>query len=272
MLDIYYVYLLLDPLKFYQPFYIGKGKDKRASYHLKEKKDRTDNLHKYNTIQKIRNQGLEPAIMIWADNLSEDQAYDLEESLIQRFGRRQFDQDGILTNICISNRPPSAKGRKYDTPYSESRRQKIGAANQGFNPNKKAKSYEDYLTKVERCKSMTEKRVKEGKHRTDYTVTEETRKKQSIAKTGKVCKDRNNMWGKKHKPESIELMRQNRQPKVIKDEVYHYVLTDPQGGSYTTKNLFYFGQKHSLNSRELRRISKPENHHRRHKGWAVRRQ
>jgi len=171
----------------------------------------------------------------------------------------------------LKGKPSGRKGIKVG-PMGEERKRKIGIKNSGFNPNRGPKTPEEYAKSIERCRAMTAKRVAEGKVRTDYTTSDETRHKQSIAKKGKNCGENHHMWGKKHRPESLELMRKNRKPKVIKDEIYQYEITDPQGNKYITKNLFYFGQTHNLNPRELRRLSKPENSHRLHRGWSIRRQ
>jgi len=171
----------------------------------------------------------------------------------------------------LKGKPSGRKGIKT-RPMSDEVKRKIGLKNKGFNSNKGPKTAEEYAQRVAHCREMTLKRIAEGKCRTDYRVSDDTRHKQSLAKKGKTCGENNNMWGKKHRPESLELMSKNRKPKVVKDEDCQYELVDSQGYKHITCNLFYFAQMHNLNSRELRRLSKPENHHRRHKGWAVRRQ
>lgn len=52
MSNIFYVYILRNPLKENIPFYVGKGKDRRCFQHLKDGKHK--NKHKYNTIKQIR--------------------------------------------------------------------------------------------------------------------------------------------------------------------------------------------------------------------------
>ncbi len=118
--EIYYVYLLLDPRKYYLPFYVGKGKDTRWNIHLTESKKATKNIRKWNKIQKIRKDGFEPIVIFWKENMKEEPAYDLEEELIARFGRIDFDEGGILTNICDSARPPA-----YDDERREKYRQRM---------------------------------------------------------------------------------------------------------------------------------------------------
>lgn len=104
----YYVYIYFDPRN-NQPFYVGKGKDYRYLKHLKETKENTENYKKWSYIQGLRNKGLEPLIKKIQENISELNAYDIETNLIKKYGRKDIDKNGILTNICIDNRPPNTK-------------------------------------------------------------------------------------------------------------------------------------------------------------------
>jgi len=171
----------------------------------------------------------------------------------------------------LAGKPSGRKGIKTG-PHSEERKRKIGISNQGPNPNKKPKTAEDLARRTEICREMTTRRLREGKSRKNFKMSDETRKKLSLAKKGKTCGEKNNMWGRKHRPDSIALMRENRKPRKIKDESYIYNIRDPNGVIYTTSNLFYFAKENDLDSRALRRISKQENQHRHHQGWRVKRQ
>lgn len=108
-MNIYYVYFLLDPTNFYLPFYVGKGKDDRWKDHLFETIETTQNKRKFFKIEKIRRSGYEPKVMFFAVDLSEAEAYNIEDEQIQRFGRKGFETDGILTNLCMGARPPGFK-------------------------------------------------------------------------------------------------------------------------------------------------------------------
>ena len=113
---MYYVYQLVDPRN-EQPFYIGKGKGRRAKTHLWDIPE-TRNVYKENKIKEIRNCGLEPKIEYIAENIiDESLAYDIEEALIKKYGRKGYNKDGILTNVCINNRPPNHKGKTYEEIY-----------------------------------------------------------------------------------------------------------------------------------------------------------
>ena len=105
--NIYYVYIYIDPRN-NQPFYVGKGD--RHKVHLNETKTTTINIKKYHKIQKILGLGLTPIIQFHTNNVDEETAYRIEDELIMKYGRKDLDVDGILTNVCIGNRPPDHTG------------------------------------------------------------------------------------------------------------------------------------------------------------------
>lgn len=101
----YYVYVLLNPLKKgdfnygdyhfdYEPFYIGKGKGKRKTNTLSEKK----NLFKKRVIEKIKLNGLKPILILLKEDLNETDSFKLEKELIIFIGRRDLDT-GCLCNF-----------------------------------------------------------------------------------------------------------------------------------------------------------------------------
>lgn len=104
-----FVYLLLDPLNDYIPFYVGKGSNvsrrakNRPSFHLLEAM-KGKRSAKCDRIRAIVAAGETYAIQIWKDVLTEEEAYDLETDLIERFGREHYENDGVLTNILADNR------------------------------------------------------------------------------------------------------------------------------------------------------------------------
>lgn len=114
----FYVYLLLDPRNHYAPFYVGKEVNRRFREHLRPKADKI-NARKDAKIANIRAAGLEPVVMFWERDLSSSDAYSLEVSLIQRFGRLNIDPDGILTNICLKAHPPTRSNPRKGKTYEE---------------------------------------------------------------------------------------------------------------------------------------------------------
>jgi hypothetical protein len=120
---MYYVYGLLDPIT-NQPFYIGKGSANRYEHHLTESKDNTSNIRKWYKIQKLRNRGFEPKIEIYQYFDLEDDAYEYEEILILKYGRKNYEEYGILTNFCLGSRPPNRRGKKHRSDTKEKMRER----------------------------------------------------------------------------------------------------------------------------------------------------
>lgn len=96
----FYVYVYSDP-RDDLPFYVGKGYGRRDRYHLSETAEKTENPRKHKKIVEIREAGLEPKIERVGENLSEEDAYNLELKTIRQYGRQGLDPDGILTNKNI---------------------------------------------------------------------------------------------------------------------------------------------------------------------------
>ena len=120
---MYYVYALIDP-RSDLPFYIGKGKKKNNRHrdHFKESKKSNSNNHKIYKIDYIKSLNLDIPVKILEDNiLDENTAYDIETFYIKKYGRKNIDENGILTNICIDNRPPNQRGKKQSKTHLQNR-------------------------------------------------------------------------------------------------------------------------------------------------------
>jgi hypothetical protein len=106
----YYIYVYLDPRKpghyeygefsfDFEPFYVGKGRNYRCRIHLlKVKRGKYKNLPKYHTIKKIMDEGLEPIIIKYMENLEEDASFILEKEMIKSIGRSNS-SNGPLKNL-----------------------------------------------------------------------------------------------------------------------------------------------------------------------------
>ena len=104
---IYYVYVYRTPVELTigtitfspgDPFYIGKGKGKRAWDHLTKKVNKKINYLKHGVIDKIRAVGAEPIIEFISECLSEYDAHAIETAEILKYGRIAKGT-GILTNL-----------------------------------------------------------------------------------------------------------------------------------------------------------------------------
>ena len=104
----YYVYALIDPRND-EIFYIGKGKNNRYLDHIKELEKEHSvqkkgiNPNKARKIKEIVELGYELKYKFIAEKLTEDEAFVLEEVLVERFGRE------ILKNGKLLNLEPGGK-------------------------------------------------------------------------------------------------------------------------------------------------------------------
>lgn len=145
---MYYVYLLKDPRN-NLPFYVGKGQKDRALWHLKVVKlgKPSGNPYKDHVIKQILTEGFEPLVEIVYQTDCEEEAYDLEAGLIKQYGRRRYDTDGLLTNLCEDSRPP--KG-----PYTSERREAYRQRMLGNQLNKnRVQSDEEKLKRAQSLKN-----------------------------------------------------------------------------------------------------------------------
>jgi len=92
----FYSYLLKKPNGV--PFYAGKGKGRRCFVHLKPWHLKHDsNKLKVNIIKKIRKGGEEPIVEIVKEDLTEDEAFQIETEQIKLYGR--IEDGGLLANM-----------------------------------------------------------------------------------------------------------------------------------------------------------------------------
>lgn len=103
----FYVYAYLDKrnkgcfiyedLKFdYEPFYVGKGKNKRYKDHFLLRNNIEN--HFYHKLNKMINEGFQPDVIIIMDNLNENDAFLYEMNTIKKIGRKNVNT-GPLTNL-----------------------------------------------------------------------------------------------------------------------------------------------------------------------------
>ena len=101
----YYVYGLIDP-RSKQIFYIGKGTKNRVFEHEKESLGSPDSEKlKLKTIADIKNAGFEVEKIIINSNLTEEEAFAAEASLINAFN---YVSDAGLTNIVAGHHSAEA--------------------------------------------------------------------------------------------------------------------------------------------------------------------
>lgn len=74
----YYVYIYIDPRN-YETFYVGKGKGNRKFAHLFDNHLETEKVKR---IKAIQDEGVDPIIKVFAKDLSEEEAFLVEKTLI----------------------------------------------------------------------------------------------------------------------------------------------------------------------------------------------
>lgn len=115
-MNIYYVYAYLNQ-KTGKPYYIGKGQGDRINApHL--------NL---NLPPKLENR------VILRDNLSEEDAYNLEVQLIEQYGRKDIGT-GILLNKTAGGTGGDTSAHREYTPMSDETKRKLRENMQGRKP------------------------------------------------------------------------------------------------------------------------------------------
>lgn len=133
-MNSFYIYAYLDkekPGKFYygsysfdyEPFYIGKGSGDRLYHHLNEaERDKlVKNPHKFYHLRKMLKESNKPIIIKYIDNLTEQEAFKIEENIIRTIGRKDY-KEGPLLNVLdggIGGKRPSPEMRKRRSEWSK---------------------------------------------------------------------------------------------------------------------------------------------------------
>lgn len=120
----FYVYLYRDPRPYKQraPIYVGKGSLRRARSHVG---GRTHNPFFSEILAKIRAAGLDPEIEIIARFDFEQDALDLENRLIAKYGRRDL---GLGTLVNLADGGSAGPTGRIVSEVEKERTRKMGAA------------------------------------------------------------------------------------------------------------------------------------------------
>jgi len=154
-----YVYGLFDPIT-EEIFYVGKGSGYRDRSHLKpsmwQDPKNTINPFLYYKIRSLMENNTPPVIKRLHENVSEEQAYELENKIIQKHGRRFSEENGRLFNIS-EWMGGNKLGKKL--PWSEDRRNcfhKQCKSRRKYDPTYE-ELYDDYITKNMRREEIADK-------------------------------------------------------------------------------------------------------------------
>lgn len=175
---MFYTYIYYDPSKNNEPFYVGKGKDKRAWDHL-----RLDKRNYFiNKLKGMISKGIQPIIGIYG-GLDEEFAFFLEKELISHYGRRD------IGTGCLCNMTDGGEGFSGGVMSAESRK-KIAESNRNLDYVAIGKKVSIALTGKKLSPEHVEKIAAKKRGSTPWnkgkTMDEEFGKKVSEAQKGRV--------------------------------------------------------------------------------------
>lgn len=238
----YYVYIYFDPFKpcyeknglifDFEPIYIGCGTKNRWTDHLRQAKNKEyikmGNRYKFYKLKQIIALGKEPIIIKYRENLTRLEAFSIEKDLVEKIGRSN-DNTGPLTNLVEGGRVnPCMYGEEnpmFGKPWTSERRR---IHSEKLKEHNKKLSEEEY-----------NKRFKERK------ISDETRKKISVANTGK----NNANYGKKHTTEIRERISRSNKGKMVgckNHKAKTWIVHDPNKNVIEIKALHTFCREHGL--------------------------
>lgn len=196
----FYIYHYCDP-ESGTPFWVGKGKGRRAFCHLNNCKrlcDSSYNTFFYRKLRKMLLSDINPDIKIVRDQLEEKEALDLEMSDIKRIGRRDQGK-GPLTNLTDGGEGASG------FTHSEEAKQRMSKAHLGKILSKETRQR---MSEVHMGKKHTEEtKQKIGKIHKGKVISEKTKQRMSKVQKGKVTSE-----------ETKQKLRKANLGKVISEE------------------------------------------------------
>lgn len=218
--NIYYVYIYLNPLEDYdceykfKSFYVGKGKNKRYKDHINQKFN--GSYLKYKELKYLKDNGIEPKIIIIKDNLSEEESFKLEKETILKYGRIN-NNTGILTNLTDGGEGSSGRICK------ESTKSIISSKNKNKKLWNKGKTHLDdsrirYGTSYERNDETIKKCSESAKKRCDDKYVEKfinrmksdeivNKRRNSIIERGSLKGKNNPIYGTKRCNETVNKIK-----------------------------------------------------------------
>jgi hypothetical protein len=318
MKNNYYVYIYLDPRKpgnftygefifNYEPFYIGKGKGKRAYLHIKQAlKPNVEsyyyNPHKSRKIKNIIEAGFDMRdyVLIASNNLSEEEALFLEEEYIKLIGRYN-NKTGPLTNLSdsyrnMSDNLVSVKGKTYEEIYGtekanelkqkrkmdcqlnteelieKNRNNRLGKTWEEVYGEERAKEIKNKLSESQRNKKYKPKGRKlptKGKTYEEIYGEEEAKRLKKLRSETRKGKTNEELYGKE-KAEWIKqkIIESCSGEKSPKAKVWKFI--SQNGEEFITKgSAAKFCEEKGLDKAMISRIANNKYPNKWHRGWTV---
>lgn len=241
----FYVYQIKHP-ETNRIFYIGKGSGNRHKQHLTDRKEYAFNKRLNGYIRNLMANDIPPIIEKIQENLNEIEAYELEESLIKKYGRKGLDKNGILLNILESGRPPSYKGK--DHPW---------------HGRKHTQETKDKISKTIR------ENIKNGIRipRSGFTHSKEAIEKNRLAHLGKsqtteTIEKRISTRRKNNKPQT-----ENQKQKAREANQKSWKIITPLGKELIIVNLRQFSLQNKLDPGNMMHVA--SGRQKQHKGYKV---
>jgi hypothetical protein len=212
----FYVYAYIDPRNG-TPFYIGKGRAKRAWKHLQQDRLRKKGFFQ-NKLRRLLREEHTPSITMLAEGLSEEMSFILESFFILALGRRRDSNNlGPLCNLTNGGEGPSGYRHSKETlrRLSDARRRENLSAETLRKMSQASRSREVSLetrrriSESQRGKKLTpEHRRKLSEVNTGKSLSEGHRRKLSEANKGRPLSEEHRRKlsdakkGTKHAPET----------------------------------------------------------------------
>jgi len=274
---VYFVYCFLDTRKpgdyiygsykfEFQPIYVGKGKGLRPKRHFTLYK--IGNSRFYSKMKSILSSNIRPDFILLSENLIEKEAFSQERYFIKLIGR--VENGGPLTNLTDGGEGSS--GFKF----SEESKEKMSLTRTGrkLGPMSDEAKLNISISKISKPSMLKGKKLEDIVGFEKSSLIRSNLSKKASERIG----DKNQMFGKRHKPESIEKMSINT-IKKFGDENPNYgrdykesektfdtwKITSNNGETITIDNLNKFCKENGLNSSCMRDIY--YGRMKSHKGW-----
>jgi hypothetical protein len=212
------------------PYYIGKGKDRRAYQshrHISKPKDKD-------------------IILFLKQNLTEDEAFKHEKYMINVLGRKDLGT-GILINLTEGGEGTSGSVRSEET------KEKIGNSNRGENSWWYGKIHSDETRKIMSEAKRGEKHPYYGK-----TLTEEHKRKLSESRMGKL----NPNYGKTHTEEIRRKMSESLKGRTLSEEHKRKLSEARKGKNHSEESKRKMSDAHKGKSHSIETKKKMSEVHR----------